>query len=147
NYDESIEQLDTLVEKYLEGKLPEEFYQRKLSELEQTKEVRKKVLDGIDSRVNERIQELDQDLSFAVTACAAFADADDHKRREIIAYLGSNLTLTNHVLDIELKRPLKMVNEIAETVSNAAKAFEPLESVDNSEQFKLFLSENPAMGA
>jgi len=35
---------------------------------------------------------------------------------------------------------------IAKEVNEAVKRFEPLEKADNSEQFKLFLSENPVMG-
>ena len=40
---------------------------------------KKKVLDAIDERVDERLEELDQDLGFAVTASQSFADGDDYK--------------------------------------------------------------------
>lgn len=146
-YDDLLEQMDNLVEKYLDGKVPEDYYNRKLAKYEKDKKVRKKILDGIDQRVDERIQELDEDLGFAVTASQSFADGDDYKRKDIISYLGSNLTLTDQVLDIELKRPLEMVAEVAKTVNEAAERFEPLENTDNSAQFKAYLSENPVMGA
>jgi site-specific DNA recombinase len=145
-YDNLLEQMDNLVEKYLDGKVPEDYYNRKLAEYEKNKKVRKKVLDGIDQRVDERLQELDEDLGFAVTASKSFSEGDDHKRREIISYLGSNLVLTNHSLDIDLKRPLEMVGEIAKEVNAVAKRFEPLENPDNSAQFRAYLSENPTMG-
>ncbi|MFH1959368.1 MAG: recombinase family protein [Patescibacteria group bacterium] len=145
-YDNLLEQMDNLVEKYLDGKVPEDYYNRKLAEYEKNKKVRKKVLDGIDQRVDERLQELDEDLGFAVTASKRFSEGDDHKRREIISYLGSNLILTDHSLDIDLKRPLEMVGEIAKEVNVVAKRFEPLENPDNSAQFRAYLSENPTMG-
>jgi len=139
--------MDNLVEKYLEGKIPEDYYNRKLAEYEKNKKIRKKVLDGIDQRVDERLQEIDSDLGFAVTASQKFEEGGDPKRREIISRLGSNLILTNHSLDIELKKPLEMVGEIAEEVRSVAKRFEPLENIDNSVEFKTYLSENPAMGS
>jgi len=145
-YDDLLEDMDNLVEKYLDGKVPEDYYNRKLAEYEKNKKVRKNVLDGIDQRVDERLQEIEEDLGFAVTARQKFEDGDDFKRRDIISRLGSNLILTNHSLDIELKKPLKMVEEIAKEVRTVAKRFEPLENADNSRQFKLYLSENPAMG-
>ena len=145
-YDDLLEQMDNLVEKYLDGKVPEDYYNRKLAEYEKNKKARKKVLDGIDQRVDERLQEIDEDLGFAVTARQKFEDGDDFKRRDIISRLGSNLILTNHSLGIELKKPLKMVEEIAEEVNAVAKRFEPLENVDNSAKFKEYLSENPTMG-
>jgi len=145
-YDDLLEQMDNLVEKYLDGKVPEDYYNRKLAEYEKNKKARKKVLDGIDQRVDERLQEIDDDLGFAVTARQKFEDGDDFKRRDIISRLGSNLVLTNHSLDIELKKPLEMIREIAKEVRTVAKRFEPLENVDNSVKFKEYLSENPTMG-
>ena len=105
-----------------------------------------KILEGIDKSVDENLEEIDQDLDFAVTARRRFNKGNDNKRREIISYLGSNLLLTDHVLGIELKKPLVLVAEIAKEVNEAAKRFEPLENADNSVQFKLYLSEKPAMG-
>jgi site-specific DNA recombinase len=145
-YDDLLEQMDNLVEKYLDGKVPEDYYNRKLAEYDKNKKARKKVLDGIDQRVDERLQEVDEDLGFAVTAKRKFEEGGDPKRREIISYLGSNLILTNHSLDIDLKKPLIMVEKVAEEVRTVAKRFEPLENIDNSVKFKEYLSENPAMG-
>jgi hypothetical protein len=146
-YDDLLEDMDNLIEKYLDGKVPEDYYNRKLAEYEKNKKIRKKVLDSIDQRVDERLQEIDDDLGFAVTARQKFEDGDDFKRREIISRLGSNLIITNHSLDIELKKPLKMIEEIAEEINVVVKRFEPLENVDNSAKFKEYLSENPTMGS
>lgn len=146
NYDDCLAEIDNLVKKYLDGKVPEDYYDRNLAKLNKNKKILAKILEGIDKSVDENLQELDQDLDFAVTARRRFNKGDDHKRREIISYLGSNLTLTDHTLGIELKKPLKLVAEIAKEVNEAVQRFEPLENADNSEQFKLYLSESPAMG-
>jgi len=104
------------------------------------------VLNAIDERVDERLQELDQDLGFAVSASQSFADGDDHKRREIISNLGSNLLLADKTLDIELREPLEIVQKMVKDVQLAAERFAPLENVDNSANFREYLSESPVMG-
>lgn len=147
NYTDCLKKIDDLVDGFLEKKVPEDVYTRKLAEHEAHKKTLKKVLDGLDQRIDERIEELNQDLGFAVAAKKRFDTADDVQRREIISYLGSNLTLTNGVLDIELKKPLKRVAEMAKEINDVAKRFEPLENIDNKEQFGLYLSQNPTMGA
>ncbi len=147
NYAECIKKIDELVEKFIEGKVPEDSYNRKLAEHEGRKKTLEKVLGGIGQRIEERIQELNEDLGFAATAKQRFETTKDEvKKREIISYLGSNLTLTNGVLDIELKKPLKRVAMMAKEINDAAKRFEPLENVHNSAEFKNYLSNSPAMG-
>lgn len=146
SYDACLKELDNLVEKYLEGKVPEDYYQRNLAKLEQEKATKKKVLDAIDERVDERLEELDQDLGFAVTASQSFADGDDYERREIISNLGSNLLLADKTLDIDLREPLEIVQKMAKDVQVAAERFAPLENVDNSAHFRSYLSKNPVMG-
>lgn len=146
SYDACLKELDNLVAKYLEGKVPEDYYQRSLAKLEKEKATRHKLLNAIDERVDERLQELDQDLGFAVTASQSFANGDDYKRREIISNLGSNLLLADKTLDIDLREPLEIVQKMAKDVQVAAKRFAPLENIDNSANFREYLSENPALG-
>lgn len=145
-YDAWVEKIDKLVEKYVEGKVPEDNYQRKLAEFEAGRKLAAKVLDGVDQRIEERIQELDEDLDFAVSARQAFENGNEEKRREIILRLGSNLTLTNHKLDIVLRKPLQKVAEIAAEVNAIAERLEPLENADNSAQFKFYMSTSIELG-
>lgn len=146
SYDQCLTDIDTLVERYLDGKVPEDAYERKLAKLDKNKKTLAKLLEGIDQGVDENLEQLSADLEFAVTAQSRFESGNDYKRREIVSYLGSNLILSHHALDIELKKPLELVAEIAEEVNEVAKRFEPLENVDNSVQFKEYLSESPVMG-
>ena len=68
------------------------------------------------------------------------------KRREIISNLGSNLLLADKTLDIDLQRPIRNRQKWQKDVQVAAERFAPLENVDNSANFRDYLSENPAMG-
>lgn len=145
-FDEWEKKLDKLTDKYIEGKISEEVYQRKVAEFEAGKKRAKKVLDGIDERAEERIDELDQDLDFAKKARDEFENGDDAKRREIIMRLGSNFVLLDHTLDIVLKEPLERVVEIAPLIKAAVEKFEPLKNAYNSRQFKNYLSTSIEMG-
>jgi len=146
SYDEIVKKLDSLIEKYIEGKVPEEYYNRKLTEYETEKKTCKTMIDGIDNRIDERIKELDEDLGFAVTAYKRFSKGDEHERREIMLHLGSNLSLFNGVLGVELRRPLKQVKTLAEKLQPVLKMFEPLDNPGVSTQFKDYLSFSPIMG-
>lgn len=96
--------------------------------------------------IEERIQGLDEDLDFAVSARLAFESGDEKKRREIILRLGSNFILLNHTLDIVLKEPLERVVEIAPLINAAVEKFEPLKNIDNSRQLNDYLSTSIEMG-
>lgn len=146
NYDEVVKKLDNLIEKYIEGKVPEEYYNRKLSEYETEKKTCKGLIDAIDNRIDERIKELDEDLGFASTAYARFRKGDEYERREIMLQLGSNLSLFDGVLGVTLRKPLKQVQNLVKEVKVVAKMFEPLEKADNSAKFAEYLSSNPMMG-
>lgn len=146
SYDSWVKKIDQLVEKYIEGKVSEEIYQRKLVEYEAGKNRANSVLNGVDQRIEERIQELSEDLDFCVKARIEFENGSEEKRREIIIRLGSNLTLTNHKLDIVLRKPLEKVAEIAAEVNSVAKRLEPLKNENNSAEFKDFLSNSIVMG-
>lgn len=146
NYDEAVKKLDSLIEKYIEGKVPEEYYNRKLAEYEAEKKTCKTMLDGIDNRIDERIKELDEDLAFAVTAYSRFSKGDEHERREIMRHLGSNLSLFDGVLGVDLRKPLKQVKNLADEIRPVIKMFEPLENVDMAIHFKDYLSASPIMG-
>lgn len=146
NYDAIVKKIDSLVDKYIEGKVAEELYNRKLNEYEAEKKTCSTLLTAIDNRMDERIKELDEDLGFAVTAYKRFSAGDEHERREIMLHLGSNLSLYNKVLGVELRKPLKQVQKMAEEIKPVIAKFEPLERLDNKAQFMDYLSTSPIMG-
>ena len=145
-YNGCLKKIDELVEGYLNKKVPEDYYERKLAEYENEKKILKKVLDDLDQRIDEQLAKLDEDLDFAVTAYTKFKEGGKAKRREIVSYLGSNLILKDLTLDIELKKPLLKVQKVAKEVRALARRLEPEKSIDNSVQFKEFLSQNPIGG-
>lgn len=146
NYDEVVKKLDNLIEKYIEGKVPEDYYNRKLAEYEAEKKTCKGLIDAIDNRIDERIKELDEDLGFAATAYTRFSKGDEHERREIMLQLGSNLSLFDGVLGVTLRKPLKQIQNLAKEVKVVAKMFEPLDLTDNRDKFVDYLSTSPIMG-
>jgi hypothetical protein len=145
-YDNWVDKIDKLVEKYVEGKVPEDVYQRKLIEFEAGKNLAQKVLNNVDERIEERISELDEDLDFAVKARLEFENGGLAKRRDIITRLGSNFILYDSLLDVIVREPLERVQEISSLVNEVAEQFEPLNNADKSAQFKLYMSTSMEMG-
>lgn len=146
SYDAIVKKIDSLVDKYIEGKVAEDLYNRKLAEYETEKKTCSALLSSIDNRMDERIKELDADLGFAVTAYTRFTNGDEHERREIMLQLGSNLSLFDGVLGVDLRKPLKRVQNMAKEVQPVAKMFEPLEKIDNRDKFVEYLSTSSIMG-
>jgi len=145
-YDDWVTKIDSLLDKYIDGKISEEAYKRKLSEFEERKNLSQSILNGVDQGIEERINKLDEDMAFAEKARFEFENGDEEKRKEIFSRLGSNLTITNHKLDMVLRKPLEKVSEISAEVNLIADRFEPLENADNSDKFKFLLSNSTELG-
>jgi len=67
-YDETTTKIDRLVEGWIDGKIPEPIYKRKLEELEKEQSNFKKILDNVDTRIKERIELVGNVLNFAENA-------------------------------------------------------------------------------
>ena len=145
-YDSCLKQLDTLVTRYLDDKVPEDYYNRRLEELEKEKSTLMQTLETIDGRVDEKIEEINSCFSFATKAYNQFVSGDERTKREIIAQLGSNLILKDKIVAIEIKKPLQMISEVSELVDTISQGLEPLENADNRYFFESKLAQNPLMG-
>jgi len=146
NYDECLKKIDRLLESYLNGDTPQGTYKLKMAELEKEKKVVKGMIDHIDQRVDEWIRKAEDILNFAINAKAEFELGSLEKKKEIVAYLGSDLLLKGGLVSISIQKPIEVVGEYAEQVNALANRLEPLELVDNKAKFKASLSENSIWG-
>ncbi|MBE0573994.1 recombinase family protein, partial [Candidatus Dojkabacteria bacterium] len=92
-YDEVSSKIDKLVEGWIEGKIPETVYKRKLEESQKEQDTLKQILDNVDDRIKERVILVDNVLNFAGKARDEFINGDEFKKREIFSRLGSNFLL------------------------------------------------------
>lgn len=128
--------IDHLVEKYLEGKISEDIYRRKLLEYEEARAVVSTILSDVDNRIEDRIAELDNDLDFAQKAYSEFEKADENRRRAIILRFGSNFMLSDRKLEVVLRKPLEKIEVLAPIIQEAIEEFEPVKSIDDSASFE-----------
>jgi len=146
NYRHCLKRIDVLVESWLDGDIPKNIYKNKLANLEKEK----KMLEGMQKTTNERVDDwlkkAEKVFNFATHAKEEFEKGTLEKKREIIAYLGSNLILKDRIITIELQKPIEKVKEVSAVVNELAERFEPLALVDNKVKFRASLNQNPVWG-
>ena len=98
--------LDSLLELRLANEITPEVYADKKGSLEKEKAEIKEYLDNIDKKENDEIKEKEEKLSFAERALREFKKGDDKKKREIFQAIGTEHTLKDRELRIEISRIL-----------------------------------------
>lgn len=146
-YNECIKKIDDLVEGMIDGKIPEDSYQRKLKMYEAERKKLKKILDNSDKRIKEWTNKAEEILDFALTAKEKFENGDDSKKKEIVTFLGSNLIMKDGNLTIEVQKPLEIVSELVPEINSIIEKFEPLNNIKNKEDLKIFLSNDSKWGS
>ncbi len=136
-YDEVSSKIDKLVEGWIDGKIPENVYKKKLEESQKEQDTLKQILDNVDDRIKERVILVDNVLNFAGKAREEFINGDEFKKREIFSRLGSNFLLKDGILSIELKKPLQIISEMNESIRFETEWLEPPKSINSSMQVEV----------
>jgi hypothetical protein len=84
-------------------------------------------------------------FDFACNARHWFANGDTQTKREILASLGSNLTLKDKILGVSLDKPLQFIESVLTEEPTISRMFEPEEKVDNKIQLESLWIENPTL--
>lgn len=84
-------------------------------------------------------------FNFACYARYWFANGDTQTKREILAGLGSNLTLINKTVRVDLEKPLQFIGLAVNEESTISKMFEPEEQIDLPANLEDLWSKNPFM--
>jgi len=145
-YDEVTKRVDTLVEGYISGSIPEEIYKKKLDESEKEKKMLKLMLDNVDHRMDEWIQKAEEVLDFAKNARDRYENGKEPVRKEIASYLGANLFLGSEKLRIVLKKPLESISENAEELNGIMEVYKPLKETMKRAEYHALVAQNPKMG-
>jgi len=124
--------IDRLVDSWLNQHVPQNVYEIKLSQLEKEK---KKLSGLILEQVppETKLDKIEEVFSFAETVQDKFETGDKRTKRNIVMYLGSNLTLHNQMLSMEIQKPLKVLSEVSEEIRETVHRFEPVELSENKE--------------
>ena len=146
NHKSCLDRIDKVVESWLDGDLPKDIYKKKMADLEKEKSILLKILNDTDAGVDDWLQKAEKFFDFAVHAKERFEKGDLMKKKEIIAFLGLNLSIKDKIATIDIQKPLEKIKEKASEARELKERFEPLEMVANKAQFDEVLSENPTWG-
>lgn len=132
-YDLAIEKADELVEAWLDKKIPEDIYTKKLKALEKERAKLKDILDNSDKRIDEWIGKAETVLDFALKAQSEFEKGNDYKRKEIITSLGSNLIIKDKKVTLEVQKPLEIISDLNSEIDKIDARLEPVSDVTEKE--------------
>jgi site-specific DNA recombinase len=145
-YDEITRKMDDLLTAYLNKKVPEDIYTRKMGELEKEQKVFKSMLDNTDNRIKEWTQKAEYIFDFARNAKERFNDGDAIAKRDIIANMAAKIVLKDSQITVQIDAPLEIIQTAKGKVSEFERKLEPQKSLKNRENFKKSLSKNTIWG-
>lgn len=146
NYDDCLNKLDRLLEMRMNEEItPEEFSEKKTS-LNREKARLLALVNESDSNADDWLEKAERLFDFAACALQKFINGSLEDKKEILAALGSNLTLKDQILSISIQKPLVLVEKAAKEINTIYKAFEPLKISQFEANFDKVFSKNPLLG-
>lgn len=98
------------------------------------------------NRVETWLDRAEKMLNFAETAKRRFELGTLDDKRDILAALGSNLSLLDRNLSVALTKPLELVGEVAPEVQALHKRLEPHHPIENIEAYEKSYAKNEKWG-
>jgi len=146
-YDACLKRIDNLIDLRANGEIEDAEFSRKKSEYLVEKERLALLLADTDSRANSWLDYAERSFNFAETAAARFKTEDLSTKREILQALGSNLTLKDRKLFVDMTKPLSLISESAKEANALYKRLEPQKNVVAYEDIASLYSQSPSLGA
>ncbi len=150
-YDDVVKRIDNLVRLKIspqntDGNLlsDEEFKSQKEALIREKASLEEK-LNDTGNRISKWIELSEKTFDFACHARYWFANGDMTTKRQIFQSLGSNLTLKDKIVRIELAKPLEWIEETKDEVVEIRPEFEPEEKFENMLQLEAYYSQNPTL--
>ena len=146
NYDDCLNKLDRLLEMRMNEEItPEEFAEKKTG-LNREKSRLLALVNESDSNADDWLEKAEKLFDFAASARQKFINGSLDDKKEILAALGSNLTLKDQILSISIQKPLVLVEKAAKEITTIYKAFEPLKISQFEANFDKVFAKNPLLG-
>ncbi len=134
DYDLCVASLDSLTDMRINKEIDAEDFARRKSVLEHEKSSLKSLLDGVDKRIDDWLQSVEQTLTFAEKARVEFGKGNLYKRKQILTALGHNHILKDKILVIETEKPLQLIPEASFQYKLISERLEPLNGVGTKGQ-------------
>jgi DNA invertase Pin-like site-specific DNA recombinase len=108
--------LDGLLNLKLEGEISIEEFTNKKIEIESSKRELEKKLEEMNENMNSVTPLVKSFFNFGELAYDKFINGDDSTKKKIVAALGSNLSIYNEKLRIELEKPICYLEELHDSI-------------------------------
>ncbi len=122
----------------------EEFKQQK-NILLREKSVLEEKIRSTEDRIGKWIELSEETFNLACHARYWFENGTVQEKRELLVSLGSNLTLKDKTLHVDLQKPLYFLIEAKEKVEEISPMFEPTKKGFDEAQMDNYFSENPTL--
>ena len=123
--------------------LSDEEYAKQKAELMKEKARLEEILNDTEGRVEKWLETGEKVFNFARYARYWFKNGSSQEKAQILQALGSNLTLKDKKLLIELKTPFRAIGQVVKEVPEAKYRFEPKKSVLNEAKLREIYLQNP----
>ena len=144
-YSAVIVKIDGLIDMRANGEICQEDFTRRRGELEKEKLGLTELLRDSDQRVDDWLDDAEKMFNFAEQAQTSFQNGTLQKKKEILTCLGSNLSLINGKLNIELQKPLLAIQKAAFEVKMVSERLEPLNLCEDKGKMRVIYSQNPIL--
>lgn len=147
-YDDCIKRIDNLVKLKISSQnsnnellSDDEFKNQKESLLAEKSKLMEKFQDT-DGRIDKWVELTEKTFNFACYARRWFADGDTETKKQILLGIGSNLTLKDGIVGVDLEKPLQFIEIARNEVMEISPMFELTEKGADSGQMDSFYSKN-----
>lgn len=97
------------------------------------------------SRISNWAEQVEEHFNFALHARYRFENGTPDEKREMLVTVGSNLTLFNKILAVDLENEYAFLEYSKEVEPSVSEVFEPEKSIDVSVDFETLWAQNPLL--
>lgn len=146
DYNACIKKIDKLLEIRINSEITEEEFLRKKLELLEEKSRAQELLNDTDRRIEKSIEKTETIFNFAKDAKTKFENGTIEDKKKILSTLGQNLTLKDGRLNIDIQKPLILIENAKGEIKKAHKKLEPLKKPIDIRELDKIYSQNPVLG-
>lgn len=146
-YDDAVRKVDRYIEMRAREELSEEEYRERKSFAIKEKDRCAELLADTDRRISRWTENMDSAFDFILKAREEFENGGFEKRRRIFLALGSNLTLKDRKVSIDLEKTLLPMKKIAEAIRNIHNGLEPQKDRLMQGDYEEIYSKNSTLSA
>jgi hypothetical protein len=146
NYDKVLKRIDNLISMRAGGEITDEEFKKSKNLFLEEKHRLDMLMEDATNRVDDWLNQAEKYFDFARTAKITFDNTTSLQvKKSVLMFLGSNLTLKDKKLNVELEKPLMLMKEASREVKEMQDRLEPLKNGFVKVDLRDLYSQNPKM--